>query len=441
MLALIALDQPSKALTSGIIALALAPLRPSSALIDPILLLWREFPDLALAQALGPKPAASQAALAFLRESIALVKSAADQQSTTATILVLAPGSHVISAWHPRKALIGVACPVKIAAAVADTKQIRYVSATELPSSARTRLTSHIGIGHAVMQMSGSVCIRNIELFGVFHVQGRKRAAIAVGMAAAHADLEGCLFTNLPDVGLLVARGSARVTDCVFDRIAMQAIEVRESGQLTARNTSITRSRQGVSAYGGARLVELHGCHIGACAQEGVIAAGCSPTANTTLQRQLFKKGDSNRKAETLHERTSREACEWARMQDDSVQLRLIVSACQVVGNGCFGVSVDCGARAVVHSSLISSNVPHNVFIKGGSDAFLVANQVGSLFLSHFFPLTLASPAFPILFSLFSSTLLYSSLCWQPSSNRANSPRSGGRASSVRSRLESTTPV
>ena len=172
MLALIALDQPSKALTSGIIALALAPLGPISALLDPILLLWTEFPDLALAQALGPKPAASQAASALLRQSIALVKSAADQQSTTAPILVLAPGSHVIhrAIWNPRKALIGVACPVKIGAAVADTKQSRYVSATELPSSARTRLASNVGIGHAVLQMAGSVCIRNIEFFGVFHV-------------------------------------------------------------------------------------------------------------------------------------------------------------------------------------------------------------------------------------------------------------------------------
>jgi hypothetical protein len=181
-----------------------------------------------------------------------------------------------------------------------------------------------------------------------------------------------CRVENYSEAGLLVCEGAAVLQGCTFTRCKLHAIEVREGGSLWASDVHIDSCRQGVSAYGGAKHVQLHGCHISNTVEEGVLAAGSYQNAATVAMSAYIRDRASPYTSATAKQATEA-AQEWGRQHGQ--QLTLIMSDCSLRGCCQFGLSVDEGAAALVSRCRLEACDPYCVLVKGNSDACITASQ------------------------------------------------------------------
>jgi hypothetical protein len=181
-----------------------------------------------------------------------------------------------------------------------------------------------------------------------------------------------CRVENYSDGGLLVCKGTAVLQDCTFTRCTLQAIEVREGGSLWASGVHINSCRQGVAAYGGAKHVQLHDCHISNTVREGVLAAGSYENAATVAQ-QAYIDHSIRPWVSEAHKQVTEAAEAWGKQHGQ--QLTLVMSDCSLQGCGNFGMSVDQGAAASISRCRLEACDPFCVFVKGNSDACITACQ------------------------------------------------------------------
>lgn len=241
---------------------------------------------------------------------------------------------------------------------------------------------------HAVWVRSGSLTLINMQLVG-----SGEGAAVCVspqpsGLAGlfglrrmntldaggASCGLIDCRVESYPEAGLLVCGKGAHATlqGCSLRRCKLHAVEIREGGSVYACNTVIEDCRQGFTAYGGARSVELYGCSILNTSKEGVLAAGSYENAATAAQREGRDSRISPFTSET-HRRATEEAEAWGKQHGQ--QLTLVMSDCTLKGCGNFGISVDEGAAARISRCRLEACDPYCVFVKGSSDACITACQ------------------------------------------------------------------
>lgn len=240
---------------------------------------------------------------------------------------------------------------------------------------------------HAAWVTQGSLCLINVQLVG----SGRGAAVcvspqqlggfMSMFMARAMGSSSGplcrlinCRVENYSEAGLLVCGKGAQAVlqGCSFRKCALHAIEVREGGSLSARNTTIDSCKQGVSAYGGAKSVQLFGCSISNTAKEGVLAAGSFENAATAAQHEV-RDPRVSAYTSASHRSATEQAQAWGKAH--GMQLSLTMSDCSLRGCGNFGVSVDAGAAALISRCRLEACDPYCVFIKGSSSACITASQ------------------------------------------------------------------
>ncbi|KAJ3034342.1 Zinc finger CCCH domain-containing protein 7A [Rhizophlyctis rosea] len=230
-----------------------------------------------------------------------------------------------------------------------------------------------LGLGKVVIEGEGThaiyipastaskiVTIRNVT----FKMQLPAQVS-AVCVDGTTARLINCHVPELPgECGLLVHGGHAQVIGCSFQGTGKQAIEVRQGGSLDIRDSLIEDCFQGISAYGGARQVRVERCQILRSVREGVLVAGTKQNAATRAQRGQ----DHGRNQATL------DAYAWGDARRLDLEVEILGSI--ISHSGVYGLSLDLGASINVHNSVLSSNAPFAVFIKGETDLFMCANQI-----------------------------------------------------------------
>ncbi|EFJ39514.1 hypothetical protein VOLCADRAFT_100877 [Volvox carteri f. nagariensis] len=213
-----------------------------------------------------------------------------------------------------------------------------------------------------------SVTLAGVRLVG----SGRVTAACVSG-DGAKLQLLNCRIEDYGEAGLLVTGAcTARLAGCVFTRTAAQAIEVREGGKLIADRVTITNCNQGVSAYGGARTVVLRDCTIVGSKRENVLLSGTYVNAATEAQHGLGGDGRKARSASAAV--ATAEAEEWGRRNSTPLDVALL--DCTISGSGQFGVSADRGTSVLARGCLLEDNDPYAFFIKGGTDASILACRI-----------------------------------------------------------------
>jgi hypothetical protein len=338
--------QPSKAVAAMGSAVALLP----PAWSHELLALYAEVAAAAAAAAASTEAAGDPQALLQLPRDPARVALAS---STSALFRALDNGAQLVvlmpGAYDMPGVLLG-----------------QSVSLLGLGSVHLRGLTSH-----AVYTDRGDVTLANVRLSG-----GGGMAAVCVAPApgaAATLRMVGCSLVDYPQGGgLLVHGGSALLEGCAFRRCGSQAIEVRQGGSLSARDTHVEACHMGVSAYGGARRVRLRGCTMLRCGSEGVMAAGGKENAATVAQAQVTPERRDYRDAGS--KRVTEEAEAWGKRHQ--AELEVTLEGCEVSHNGCFGVSLDFGCRATISRCRLEGNDPYAVLIKGGCDVCITSCQV-----------------------------------------------------------------
>lgn len=237
----------------------------------------------------------------------------------------------------------------------------RPLSGDTLVGVGSVEVTASAFLGHAVFVKSGLLQLINIAIIG------RGDAAAACCCEEGSLRLVNCRVIDYAEAGLLVAgHCTAHLLSCVFQRLARQAIEVREGASVDACDCRMEACRQGVSAYGGALSVTLQGCTILNCANEGVLVSGSDQNAATRAQaRASLDKNQTNA--------VTQRAEAWG------AERRLVLTAnitdCVISQNGNFGVSIDHGAQVVLQRCEFRMNDPYNILVKGASDASISASQ------------------------------------------------------------------
>lgn len=212
-------------------------------------------------------------------------------------------------------------------------------------------------VTHAAWVRQGRLTLVNVQLVGSgegaavcvspaaaggFGLLGLLGGAGAAAGAASCALID-CRVENYPEAGLLVCGEGAHAVlqRCAFRHCKLHAVEIREGGSLCASYTTVQSCKQGFSAYGGARSVELYHCSIQDISREGVLAAGSFENAATVAQRTIHPPRTSRFSSETMRQAT--EAAEaWGKQHGQ--QLTLVMVDCSLQGCGNFGVSIDAGA-------------------------------------------------------------------------------------------------
>eukprot|EP00899_Mesostigma_viride_P006588 jgi/Mesvir1/15930/Mv08253-RA.1 len=228
------------------------------------------------------------------------------------------------------------------------------------------------GPSHALWLMQPAhVTLVNLRLRG-----GGHGAAACLSDPGAVLQLSRCRVEDYPEVAVLVVGGRAKMDCCTFTRTAKQAVEVREGGELLARQLTITDCHQGLSAYGGARLLLLQDCTIQRCRKEGVLIAGNFSNAATDMQAMLlhFRKPQGAPPDSTVGREVSKAAHAWGKQM--GIALTAVLLGCTIRGCGQFGVSADTGARVIIQGCLLEANDPFSAYIKGGTDAIIAACQL-----------------------------------------------------------------
>lgn len=198
------------------------------------------------------------------------------------------------------------------------------------------RVTLSCRTTHAAWVRQGCLTLVNVQLVGSgagaaacvsdessgFLGMMMRRSSSASASAGPVCRMFSCKVENYPEVGPLVCEGAAVLQGCSFLRCKLHAIEVREGGSLWASDTVIDSCKQGVTAYGGAKHVELHRCSISNTAKECVLAAGSYENAATVAQRQF-----QNPRRYTSH------WCHWCRRQQSKLQRKLRLGASSMDSN------------------------------------------------------------------------------------------------------------
>lgn len=128
---------------------------------------------------------------------------------------------------------------------------------------------------------------------------------------------------------------------------------------------------QGVSAYGGARSISVIDCHISNMTNEGVLSDG--GVRNASIKAQAMYEP---RQAPGMARDATESAQAWA-AQTGAAPVSTLISGCTIVKCRTFGISIDHGCRATVQGTLLDSNAPCGIQVKGESHAkvCLYANQ------------------------------------------------------------------
>lgn len=289
--------------------------------------------------------------------------------------------------------------PAQLAAVLAHGAQVvvltpgTYITPGAMqPSGLRVTL---LGLGsvtlrssssHAVWVDRGEVALHNLRLAG-----DGARAAVCVSSmqpqlppmlsrlagllpgsgATASVVMVDCSVEDYADGGLLLHGGAARLARCTFRRCANMAIEVRQGGCLTAHDVVIEACKQGVSAYGGARRVELVRCTIARTRLEGILAAGTYENAATAaMNAGLERRGPAH---DPKSRAVTEEAEAWGKRQQ--TELELLAEGCSLLRCGSFGASLDSGVRAALRGCRFELCDPYGVYIQGASDALISACQ------------------------------------------------------------------
>lgn len=212
-------------------------------------------------------------------------------------------------------------------------------------------------VSHAAWVRQGRLTLVNVQLVGScsgaavcaspqpsrgFGLMGLLRGSGA-GAGTAHCTMIDCGVESYPEVGLLVCGEGAEAVlhGCSFRRCKLQAVEVRQGGSLCASHTVIEHCMQGISAYGGAKRVELYSCSIQNTNREGVLAAGSFENAATAAQGEVRDPRVSAHSSQSAKS-ASEAADAWGKQKGQ--QLALVMQDCSLKGCGNFGVSIDSGA-------------------------------------------------------------------------------------------------
>lgn len=212
---------------------------------------------------------------------------------------------------------------------------------------------SLIGIGEVeIVSLNHALCVTD------GHVFASHLTLVALTMCSAacvdrnaRLTLVDCEVHDLQDSGLL-AEGYALLERCTFTNLKKQAVEVRMGGSVELRGCHIRNCKQGVTAYGGARRVEIINCEISHNIREGVLANGENLNAATRAQHGPAITNNP----------VSIAAHEWA--QEAKIQLEVVISSSVVKDNGYYGLSLDHGAQVSVVNSVLLNNAPFACFVK-----------------------------------------------------------------------------
>ncbi|GFR46790.1 hypothetical protein Agub_g8421, partial [Astrephomene gubernaculifera] len=309
-----------------------------------------------------------------------------------ATLVILRPGSYTTSTILPTGrglpyTLMAVPVPAPpTPTPVPESASSTPTSTTIGSTTSSNHSASNTGFGAAVVPEAALVELKSTPVFGTHAIWATARqppvtligmrlvgsgraAAACVSDPEAELQLVHCRVEDYSEVGLLVVGGRARLEHCTFARLACQAVEVREGGELEAAWLHVSECRQGVSAYGGARRLVLKHCRILRCAREGVLAAGTYSNAATEIQETGYRPVSSKSQA-----RATETAREWGKAH--GTQLDALLVGCEIAHCRVFGISADSGASLVAQGCRLEGNDPYGVFVKGGTDATIVACQV-----------------------------------------------------------------
>ena len=237
-----------------------------------------------------------------------------------------------------------------------------------------------IGLGEVIVDQAFGVIntiftkrsLSKTYIFGITFSGGRasfSQAAIAV--VNSRIILRSCRFRKYAAAGICIVgeESVAVLSKCTFTRLPNMAIEAREGGSLIADEIEILECKQGITAYGGAEQINIHGSHIERCKHEGILLAGSFENA-ATMHQQVFEP-----KAKLTDAfRVSESAREWARSR--GIQLSAKVVNCSVIGCESFGISIDYGAQVAVHGCIFRKNDPYALLVKGGSDLSIMASII-----------------------------------------------------------------
>jgi hypothetical protein len=254
----------------------------------------------------------------------------------------------------------------------------------QMPLAARASTLSVLGLGaagsvqlrcrssHAAWVERGDVTLVSLNLAGSGDL-----AAVCVSPAAPSRSSGGgavlrmlrCSVEDYPGGGVLVHGGSAQLEGCSFRRCGGMAVEVRQGGSLQARGLHIEQCRQGVTAYGGARSVQLYDCHVLRCQLEGILADGSQTNAATAAQAPFLPAlGDRQVNQAT------QDAAAWGKAA--RLELQLVVEGGEVSHNCSFGLSLDGGCVASISGCRLEGNDPYAVYVKGGTDVCVSSCQL-----------------------------------------------------------------
>jgi len=236
-----------------------------------------------------------------------------------------------------------------------------------------------IGIGNVTMEQALNVMntlyvanALSVYISGISFVGGRALSSqAAIALCHGHdAVIHDCHVSKYAGGGLVVASPSTKATlrNCSFKQLPFMAIEVREGGSLTAETVEIVGCRQGITAYGGARQIDITNCLISKSLFEGIMVAGSFQNAATAIQVE------NQTKELTPAQATSEAAVQWARAR--GIQLCASIRKTTIQACGQFGLSIDFGAQVSVFGCTFSQNDPHSVYIKGGSDLSIAASRI-----------------------------------------------------------------
>jgi Right handed beta helix region len=179
-----------------------------------------------------------------------------------------------------------------------------------------------IGLGGCVVNQAAAGMMNTVVvtpdasayLFGL-RLGGGNRATSQACIAVCGKDVmvDGCRVEGYAGGGLLIVddNASATVKNCSFHGLPMMAIEVQEGGSLVGSNLSITRCRQGICAYGGAKKVVLSDCTVRDCLREGIFLEGTFVNAATMAQQSLRKKHNVGAQPKTQPQQVSEAAQKW----------------------------------------------------------------------------------------------------------------------------------
>ncbi|KAJ3082309.1 Zinc finger CCCH domain-containing protein 7A [Quaeritorhiza haematococci] len=214
---------------------------------------------------------------------------------------------------------------------------------------------------HTISICSKGVSVRNIRF------KTKKPVPFNAILVDENSELHAthCHMNKWPgEVGMLVHKASALLRHCVIENAGKQAIEMRQDGSLDMHHTRLSRCKQGVLAYGGARHVGIFNSSIQQMRNEGILAIGTHRNP-ATLRQERFDRPKVG---------TTKEVVDWGNRA--GVHLDVVIANSQVSDSGMYGLSLDLGADVIIHKCTITDNKPFGILIKGETRLSMTATQI-----------------------------------------------------------------